>query len=341
MTPVFAEVWQELLVSALSASVALGWATTRRRLRARRIEKRFPVGGNYLTYYDDEVDGRETVVAVATLAQKGSAISGETKDVLTDREWTINGFVEGGYLSGVYSHTSPHDPGRGTFFLEQQPSTRGTYQGVWAGFDSVNRRVMSGKYVWRHVGEVALRTLTDVGSAFDHALAILGWSLGDRYIDREGLKGFVGSSSECIAVTAAVGREIVGVHLSEVMQPDDVTRLEDQVRAAGTPNNLDCHRVGLLKSLAVKTNARGRGVGTWLTLNSIDYFKSHGCTLVAALSWESGSEQSSRRMLEACGFEQMALMPDYWKQESIDKGYECPVCGVPCTCSATLLVKPL
>ncbi len=95
--------------------------------------------------------------------------------------------------------------------------------------------------------------------------------------------------------------------------------------------------VGFLKSLVVHPDYRGQGLGKRLNEVVFKWFREQGARTLVTLSWESGSAQSSLKMLQSLGFQVDRVMKAYWYQDSLTHNFGCPVCGdPPCRCDAYL-----
>lgn len=74
-----------------------------------------------------------------------------------------------------------------------------------------------------------------------------------------------------------------------------------------------------------------------LVKDSIDEFKRREIKTVCSIAWKSKYRTNIGGILKRLGFEQILEIQNYWKEDSIEKGYSCPVCGgPPCKCSAVI-----
>ena len=337
------ETLSETLIVTIAVAIAgVFFARLRDWYKTRKIMRKYPLEGRYISYYEDEENGEyKTIKALVIIDQNRTSITGRTQNLHDNREWTVRAeLLDGNYLSGVYVGSNPHDPGKGTFFLQLDVRSS-EYAGIWAGYDSINKKVASGRYRWRRLEDGKIESLTGQGRRADQALSILGSSLGEKYIDRHQLNDYTRPELGHHASAAFMSEEVVGVQLSKVLSFEEASALDRRLDEEKVHTNLDCHRLGLLKSIAVRPSARGRGIGSNLTQDALRFLKEHDCTCVAAVAWESGGDEISKGMLMASGFREIAHVPRYWYQDSIDRSYDCSVCGNPCTCSAAILIRDL
>lgn len=345
MPEVLSSLGAELAVTAIAFALGVLAQKVRSRLAQRRLEARCPVAGTYFSWYEDETDGRAfTDKALIELEQKGDHFTGRTWLSGTgDREWQLRGeILEGRHLSGVYYHTDPSDPGRGMFFLEPRPGEQDSYEGIWAGYDAINRKVTSGRYRWRRQLDVEVRPLdVEQEQELTESLAVLAHALGDRYVSRDDVREVATSSSGVALIATDPNGDILGVCLGEVLDDDEVGRYRAELRQhARLPGGFDALRIGRLSTVAVKPRARGYGVAARLASACLEGLRGQGCGAVLAVSWVHEGD-TSHGVLAAAGFEQLVEIERYWRSDSIDRDYDCPTCGNPCACNAILMMARL
>ncbi|HEX2855732.1 MAG TPA: GNAT family N-acetyltransferase [Opitutaceae bacterium] len=336
----------ELIASTFTAVVILTARSARKRYQNWSISRRYPVGGDYITYYEDERRGAmQWRKATLRLTQRGFDFTAATRNLDDGREWTLEGkILPNGYLSGTYGHLDPNDPSKGSFFLEPDLSSSGLYQGHWSGYDSINRKITSGKYTWRKIQRVVVRKLTPSDSRYvDEIVAIFSDALGDRFITREKVKEFIAQNggTRCL-LGGFMGKKLVAVRTVSLLNDREVADFIQQSAVPARSVLFKNHRVGMLSSAAVRKEFRRRGIGTQMVDAGLQLLRDRGCTMCVSISWESGSIESSKQVLEASGFELVSTVPNHWQQDSVDRGYECPNCGgPPCTCAASFYRKRL
>ncbi len=340
----FTDLWsgvaQNILVSAVTGVALFVLTYLWRQYQNHRIQQKYPVGGRYLSYYEDRKDGQTYVAKAAiVLRQQGSKFRGNTENIERKREWALEGEVVGhGLLSGIYYPSSPHDPGRGMFFMEPNVEVADEYTGIWAGYDAVNRGVVCGNYRWRKLMDVTIKPIPE-GRAADNALVLLRVGLGTGYIEEQEFRDYQAGKESGMALGAFAKDDLVGVLLARLLTREEAAAHEAMAKKAGVVVPLGFHHVGILKSIVVKDSARGHGIGTALCQEAVKRLKQAGATCVMAVSWESGAQDNSRGMLEGLGLQFATRVEGFWTEDSIKKGYSCPKCGNPCRCAALLYTK--
>lgn len=342
----YLDVGLAIFTAALGAAVAWGIRATAAKVEDARVRAKFPVAGTYISEYEDEIDGAVIVTKdTVVLSQKGTVVNGTSTNLADDRRFNLRGEIIGGqYLSGVYSDESPTIGGLGTFFMQPKVDREGVYEGIWAGWGAAQQRVVSGRYRWTPTVACSVRLLSTLDAhLLTRATAILGEGLGELYVSREELALAVESSD----LTAAFGAfsedgELIGVSTVNPLTDAAAERIRTAVEATGRRvPPISFHSVGVIQSSAVPLRARGRGVGTKMLEARLAYLRHHGRTLAIALAWDSGTEHASRGLLEAQGFHLHAVLPEYWREDSIERDYLCPLCEGQCSCTALLYSKTL
>lgn len=176
-------------------------------------------------------------------------------------------------------------------------------------------------------------------------MALLADCLGERYITAAALSGYTGGEPRragCVALKAG-SDALLGVALCEVLDPPSLAALAGQqyetIRAA-LPD-VARQDTGLLKSVAVRLDARGSGVGSELAAACLGRLKEVGVARVVALAWRSGGVCFAGGILEDLGFRPVVTLFEFWREDSLVRGYDCPACGRPCRCDAVVYARVL
>lgn len=330
----------EVVVTVLAFLLGLSVRRIRRMLLNRKIESDYPVSGSYYSTFDDEIGGRTVEQhEIIHLRQNGNEFDGSSEMLGSDRTgWSFAGqILEHRYLSGIYFQENPADPSRGMYFLEPTTGEDGAYSGIWAGFDSANRRVASGSYRWRRIPAVE-RLDPKNESDVNQCLSLFSHTLGDRLVSREIVQDSGEDSSRLARVSKDHGK-IQGACLGVVLSTDESREFMRSLRQLNLAvPGLNSLKLGRLDSIAVDPKGRGRGVGAALTRACLTGLRKQGCTGVVAYSWVHDGD-NSRPTLERAGFEEIAVIPEHWKEDSVARDLVCPACGEPpCLCSATLML---
>lgn len=94
--------------------------------------------------------------------------------------------------------------------------------------------------------------------------------------------------------------------------------------------------IGVIKTIAVSDEFKNQGIGTALTMKSIEMLrKSSSCMI--SICWDQKDDTVFSRMLEKCGMKLTRRIAEYWREDSLKRKYKCKSCGLPpCMCNALI-----
>ncbi len=104
-----------------------------------------------------------------------------------------------------------------------------------------------------------------------------------------------------------------------------------------------CHKIGITKSLAIRNDMKNSGVGALLFSHRMETFKAKGVEAILMPGWQKPDGTTSiNNIAHRFGFQQLGVVNNYYYEESLRRGYYCPVCGAPpCQCSAVMYWKKI
>lgn len=346
---IFADVSSNVVSGLIGAFLVWCLTVLIQYISQRRVHRQFPIAGRYITRYEDEVDGARVVQkAVADITQNGFQLKGTTTNFSENRTWHFRLTIEKSrFIHGVYGPNDPRDSSTGVIFLELQPN--GSLEGIWSGHDSRNQRVEGGKYWFVRAIDFNIVPLTRGEHDIRQALDILRSNLGERYVSHEDLEKYISDGNAAVIKRIALvaknrkNQEIIGVLLVEVVTNDrlEASLLESyqSIRHEPYMYQLRNQTTGLIKSIAVDSQARGSGVATELVKTAMQDLNRRGVKSFYSIGWvteEKGCHVQG--VLESLGFECVQKFERFWYTDSRKNGYDCPTCGHPCKCSALLFV---
>lgn len=115
---IFGIAWENIFIGLLGAAIVSFLTYSIEFIKNKKIERKFPLSGNYITKYEDLANGERVVTtALANLKQRGNKVKGKTW--FEGRTWILEGtvIIETGNIYGVYYSESPWDKSIGEFFL--------------------------------------------------------------------------------------------------------------------------------------------------------------------------------------------------------------------------------
>lgn len=338
----FGDIFKNILVGVIGALLVALINYFAKFYKSKRLEKKFPISGQYISKYEDMENGNLVMkTAPAIFKQKGKKITGETTfDGV--RKWIIEGEISfQGHIHGIYYAEDPIDKGIGNFFLKVDNFKNMT--GLWSGYDSENNSITSGKYIFKPINENI--EIVDIEEKFiPHIINISDNQIGNSYITKDLLNSCILNKDNYIGKVAidTLQQKVSAFCISYTINNEDLNAIftlnKDKIpRVLQYSNSL-----GFIKSIAVHEKYKGYGVGTKLIQNSIDEFCKRGRTTIFTIAWKSKESINLKGVLENLDFHNVLEIPNYWKKDSLEKQYKCPVCGIPpCECSAVIYIKTL
>jgi len=92
------------------------------------------------------------------------------------------------------------------------------------------------------------------------------------------------------------------------------------------------------KSVGVAENQRGKGIASTLLNASVAALCQQGAKAGLAHIWRESPGNAAQRYFTNAGATLVKVHPDRWRHLSETAGYQCPLCGVLCRCSAAEMV---
>ena len=100
-------------------------------------------------------------------------------------------------------------------------------------------------------------------------------------------------------------------------------------------------RVGYRKMTIVKPESRGKGIGSEL-IKKGEVFIQTKSKIVYSSIWCNGTEEKMTNLLDKNGYQFLEKRINYWKDDSLEKQYNCAICDAPpCMCAALIYKKNL
>lgn len=332
--PSLADIFNEILAGAVGGLIMAAAALALRFHKRRKLERRFPVSGSYISFYEDIENGARVVVASrAEVRQSGAAVR-IVNDTAEGRSWTLEGTIlPGGHISGVYSADADYDEGVGAFYLRVG---KNLLDGMWSGYDHVNKITTSGRYWFNRLLPVDIREAAD--EDVNDILHTSGNAFGFGYVDPAHLV----NDDRHFAVVAHVEKEFAGFCFGHLLDADgvadlvgtDVGILPDDIRLADAQG-----RLGVLKSIAIRRKFRGHGVGARLVAEAERRLKTLGAGCIVVPAWKVGAEIPIANLLRRADYAEWLSNDRYWRDSCEAGAFKCVAFDGACRCAATFFRK--
>lgn len=178
---------------------------------------------------------------------------------------------------------------------------------------------------------VSIRPFTQAD--FTDIISIANKRFGDDYLSLNELHAYLNNNNK-IGIVAFVNNEIVGFALAQICNFDELMKLVLYDQDWFKEEFLDNQTIGILKTIAVDNNFSNQGIGTALTKYRMEILNKK-CNIILAISWEHEQDVFNSKLLEKFGLSLKRKIENYWREDSLQKGYNCEICGAPpCRCTA-------
>jgi len=295
----------------------IGWGVS--IFKQYKGKRRFPVEGEYLTYFEDIEEGSiNTVTALSDLKQKGYRVIGKTT-MPTGRSWTIDGTILGtGHIAGVYSADASYDEGVGSFYLKINGDI---LEGMWSGFDHDNKVTSSGRYYFKKKASIIIRNADH--NDISHILSISMPLFGEGYL--KDIHNFINNKNGISLVAEEKGMMVAFLLGKSCLRDEAKSFFYTNCNIPADVNYSDKEgSLGIIKTIGVKSNRQGHGIGAALFKKAESDLKSSGTKTVIVPAWVIGSEANIRGIMEHFGYHRFMTDLDYWKKECKEEKFKCP-----------------
>lgn len=171
---------------------------------------------------------------------------------------------------------------------------------------------------------------------FDAILRISDVQFGAANIRLEQLHNRVGKDNR---LTAKLNGASAGYVLSQFIQPAAVDLIFDGKELNLTTYFENSQTICWIESIAVDPKYSGQRIGKQLIAELMSHAEDAPQAFLSVV-WEHKKGSPLATIYETLGFELIQRIPNYWKEDSLEKGYSCYYCGAPpCQCSALIYAK--
>ncbi len=164
------------------------------------------------------------------------------------------------------------------------------------------------------------------------ALRIFDLQFGKDYLSIDYLQTYIQEPEHFGKVVLLEG-ELLGLSLSKIGPPTQLSKhllkdadwFEDYFAPFSS--------IALRKHSALHPKAVGKGIGRQLVQQGIEELLLHN-EAVVSLVWKENAAANLGKILQSVGAQPIHEIADYWAEDSLKKGYDCPGCfSMPCCCT--------
>ena len=156
--------------------------------------------------------------------------------------------------------------------------------------------------------------------------------LGKAYIQEQDLL-----INDVFAYVAVTAKHITGFCTGRITTKAELYSVIPKLNKIDKNLISNGNRVGIIASMAVDPDYVGSGIGTSLMKHCINLLEDNGCQVILMTAWRSQDGVHINHIAEKFGFEKIIELSEFWKEDSLRHGYQCPCCGEPpCICTAVV-----
>lgn len=322
MFPEVNSILNETISGIIGGLVVTFFAVLYKLIKNEMKKRKFPIAGEYLTYYEDIVNGEKVLIsAYSKLKQNGYKITGKTF-LDKNQSWTLDGTILGtGHIAGVYSADSLHNDGVGSFYLKV--SNNKDLEGIWSGYDNENKKTSSGRYIFKRTEKITIlpAKLSQVAKIFELSTELFGYG----YV--EDVEAYI-RDTEAIVYVVMHKNDIIGFASGKLCEKKDLLELVHEKNhhliSPDILHSAERGNLGLIKTVGIQKKYQGRGYGTAILLEIEKALKKININTLIVSAWVDKDTTNIGGVLKHNNYIEMFYDDTYWK-ENCEKGkFFCP-----------------
>ncbi len=144
------------------------------------------------------------------------------------------------------------------------------------------------------------------------------------------------SPYRCIVAADKKTGKVIGFLIYETI---NCQTLEDIAKGKPIEEFSYSDKIGYLKTIAVDSHYEGYGIGNALTEKAVESLRKAGSKAFVSTAWKHAGTINLHGILSRNKFRKRLEIPNYWYEESIKEGFECPQCGNPCHWACVIYIR--
>lgn len=174
-----------------------------------------------------------------------------------------------------------------------------------------------------------------IGEYKNQVLSISANEIGERFINDHQVSFFL-ENSKAKAIVAIVDNTISGFLFYQWCTVEEIKNYLLTEPHWISAQFGACDNIGYINLVAVKKESQNKSIGKKLIQQAITELKKVS-PVITSVVWKTDNPKHLGIILEKHGLKPILTVKDYWRTDSINKGYSCAVCGKPpCTCTAVI-----
>jgi GNAT superfamily N-acetyltransferase len=185
----------------------------------------------------------------------------------------------------------------------------------------------------KHSREMTVRICNVSRKTLPSCLFIAENQLGKDYLMEKDIL-----ESGIYSVCGVIHEDVVGFATGNILDQQCLASQYPRIAEDLPDTWLQDNRIGIVASVAVKPDHQRLGIGTTLVRKVVQHFDDQNITRAIMLGWMAPDGVHIARIASVLWFTEKAVIPEYWHEDSLSRGYLCPVCGHP---TVPLLRRPV
>lgn len=144
------------------------------------------------------------------------------------------------------------------------------------------------------------------------------------------------SPYRCIVAADKKTGKVIGFLIYETI---DYQTLEDIAKGKPIGEFSYSDKIGYIKTIAVDSHYEEYGIVNALTEKAVESLRKAGSKVFVSTAWKHAGMINLHGILSRNKFRKCLEIPDYWHEDSIKEGFECPQCGNPCHCACVIYIR--
>lgn len=162
-------------------------------------------------------------------------------------------------------------------------------------------------------------------------VAISDEAFGPNYYKPETIKL---DSDTNVAVVSITDNSISGFGLSRILEKYQIKEAFEYHHMSNFDELFFCDRIGLIKTLAVRSTFKGQGIGVHLFKEMENKLRLMGAERFIVPAWKDESGIPIERLLNKFGYSSFLEIPLFWSKQCDSLQYSCSSRKDKCVCSA-------
>ena len=179
-------------------------------------------------------------------------------------------------------------------------------------------------------------------NSIDDAITICNQELGNGYLTSESIQSIIQNENACALKVENSTNELIGFGFCTILTNKELEESLHISQFNELPTTIKNEPfIGITNTITIKNDYKGVGIGTTIFKEFISFFETKNIHLIAAFAWKSKEGFNMEGIFKKHDFPIVKTIENYWKLDSLEKGYGCPACGVlpPCLCTAVIFSK--